>query len=418
MLTKDMLRYTIRRGRVYPGRLDRNDETLLKLAADLIGVYEEGLRCRLSREVIEERVANIIHASTVHVTTSKGLAKLLADRAEYAGNTSEDFAEQRLCLLKQAAAFYRHGLPELCRDFRKKLLKGREHLKQLYADLPAHHQLAKFPKLYPSQLLDRYNLAQVQGILLGARSLDIVLTDPEPAQLRRLLRWLKFCRLLVRLRQPAPDRVELEITGPLDIIRSGKSYGLQLAMFFPAVCLCPRWQLMAEVTLKRKQAVLKLDETAGLVSHYHHFSAYIPEEVKAFAASFKAKAPEETEGWMLSDRFVVTARADNELVFPDFLFEQPATGKQVCLELFHRWHYGVLTQRLEDLQAGHCPNYVLGIESSLKTTELQGLISGDKILASHCFFFREYPSVNKVIEALGKVQVHLSAETAEGQTLL
>ena len=132
-----------------------------------------------------------------------------------------------------------------------------------------------------AELLERYNVAQVQGLLMTAKSLQIRADHADPAELRRLFKYLKFFRLLAEIRQDGPAYI-IRISGPLAIFSNTRKYALQLAAFFPAVLLLKKWKLTAEIEWKNRSLQLILDEKSNLRSHDRNFSAYVPEEIAMF----------------------------------------------------------------------------------------------------------------------------------------
>ena len=156
----------------------------------------------------------------------------------------------------------------------------------IYEDLPENDRLVKLAFITPKQVLERYNVGLVQGLLLHAGSIQLTVHDTDPAKLRRLFKYLKFYRLLARisldnnaLEENTPDKLSIVIDGPASIFDQSKRYGFQLACFFPAVCALDHWSMRAEITWKDAKRFLVLDESSGLVCHYHNFTAYVPEEI-------------------------------------------------------------------------------------------------------------------------------------------
>jgi predicted nuclease of restriction endonuclease-like RecB superfamily len=85
----------------------------------------------------------------------------------------------------------------------------------LYSDLPGHRRLVGWDgePLTAQALVDRYNLALAQGPLLTARRLTLRALAPELLRVRKVLRWLKFCRLVAEVRHIGEDW-SLEVEGP------------------------------------------------------------------------------------------------------------------------------------------------------------------------------------------------------------
>lgn len=90
---------------------------------------------------------------------------------------------------------------------------------------------------------------------------------------------------------------------------------------------------------------------------------------------------------------------NGELIFPDLSFRHCASGKVLHLELFHRWHSGVLTQRLEQKEElDH--SLVLGVDRAIAT----GREGKDVLL------FRDFPGVENVRKLLLKKMQQLEIQ--------
>ncbi len=391
MLTKDLLKFHLRKGEVQPDFVAVEDESLLALAEQLIGFYtQEG---EIRRGHLDEEIEEFLRTCRP-LAVAKGFNKLLQDRCEFAHTDETDHPARRAGILQQAAELLADGGVETPTQFRQ-MVTGSPGRAELYADLPANERLVKFRSLTARQLLQRYNVAQVQGLLFSAGSLTLHTRNENAANLRRAFKFLKFFRLLARIYKEDDDSLRVEIDGPLSIVKSARKYGLQLASFFPAVCHLKTWQIEAAVTVKKRDCRLLLDQETGLVSHYRNLSAYVPEEVLMFAKHFEKKG----RGWKLTRETPFISMDSGEIIFPDFTFENES-GERVYLELFHRWHRGALLPRLRYCIAkGEGPLFI-GIDKALYKGELKDLLETG-VLPEHRFFtFRDYPTVTKVQKCL------------------
>ncbi len=205
-----------------------------------------------------------------------------------------DYPAARFSLFKKAAEIIRAHPGQTEEQYQQRLaqatadnpLAARE---SIYEDLPENDRLVKLAFITPKQVLERYNCGLVQGLLLHAGSIQLTVHDTDPAKLRRLFKYLKFFRLLARISadnnaegESTPDKLSIVIDGPASIFDQSKRYGFQLACFFPAVVALDHWSMRAEINWKETKRFLVLDESSGLVSHYHNFTAYVPEEIQLF----------------------------------------------------------------------------------------------------------------------------------------
>ena len=400
MLTKDLLRYTIRKGRAYPQFIKEDKADLLSLAAELIGFYQ--VDPPISRGEIEEGTSHSINAFS-NVKVAKGLNKLLLDRSEFslpADGKPQDlrkelFEESAKQLLEKHDDLdsYRTAVQQSLDEHQKFFEAG------IYADLPENEVLTKFKETYPQELLERYNVSQVQSLLLYSCELDIELTETDPAKLRKMFKYLKFFRLLAQIRRVGAKKngaLILKVDGPMNLFESTQKYGLQLACFFPAILDMAKWKLKASIKMGQKRFYIEIDEKSKLKGFYRNFSAFVPEEILMFHKLFKEKSKD----WQIvGDAPMV--EAGGEIFFPDFSFE--FDGKAVYLELFHRWHFGALKKRLAILEEEVVENLILGVDRALlKDEALKRLLEESEVFQERGFLFRDFPGVATVQKLLKK----------------
>jgi predicted nuclease of restriction endonuclease-like RecB superfamily len=335
---------------------------------------------------------------------TKGLNKIILDRCEFSQAEEHDYPERRKEIFLKAAKLLKKGF-ESYEAYYDEIITdnnaGRFASGDIFADLPENETLSKFKLIFPRELLERYNCAQVQSLLFNASEMEIKVSASEPAKLRRLFKYLKFFRLLAdieRLKTPAKDKTQvmsMSISGPASMFENSRKYGLQLASFFPALCAMDKWQLKADVKLGNKIYRLNLDESSNLVSHYHNFSAYIPEEVIMFHRLFKEKV----DDWQIIGDTPFMKGKKQEVIFPDLNF-QNNDGKIIHLELFHRWHRGALLKRLEFCEDNPELPLLLGVDRSLLKGELPDLLENSSYFQKKGFLFRDFPGVSRVKKLL------------------
>jgi len=407
MLTKDLVKFRKQGKYVRPIFIAADDSSLLRIAEDLLTVYhgqEEGEN--LTRGEIEELVEPVLKSHR-DLKLTKGFNKLILDRCEFSQAEDFDYPTQRRQVFLKAAELLKQG-PVNYESYHQQLINDPEikdfAAHDIFADLPENETLTKFKEVFPRELLERYNCAQVQGLLFHASEMEIKVASPDPAELRRMFKYLKFFRLLAEIKQlksPAGDKktvvMHLKISGPASMLENSRKYGLQLASFFPATCALPKWQLKADVKLSNKIYRLNLDEKTSLVSHYRNFTAYIPEEIIMFHRLFKEKIKE----WQISGETPFIKTQKDEIVFPDLNF-QNKDGKIIHLELFHRWHRGALLKRLEFCESNPDLPLLLGVDRALLKGELTQMLEDSAYFQKKGFLFRDFPGVARVNKLLNE----------------
>jgi predicted nuclease of restriction endonuclease-like RecB superfamily len=360
MLTRELLLFRVRDGKLRPTFVKREDPGLLALAGELIAEVEAGLGH--SRDEVEETLALRAGAHT-RPKVARGLVKLLVDRMRFE-EPAEGISEARAATFREAARVLR-ALPadatvegyeaRLAEAFPRPLPELRE---ALYADLPGHRKLLEWEALSPAELMDRYNLALAQGPLFDARRLTLRARAPELLRVRKVLRWLKFCRLVAEVRRDGEDWV-LEVEGPGAMLALQKKYGLQLATFLSVVPVLERWHLTAALESPRRRVTLVLDEKDPLVSPHGPALGHIPPEVATLAQGF------DDADWELDLLPLPRHMGAAGLCVPDLTFRHRGSGREVALELFHAWHAGPLARRLEELRSRPDAGLLLGVDRAL-----------------------------------------------------
>ena len=404
MLSKEHLRFQRAKGSIVPRFVDATNKLLVNLTGEMIDVYQNGAIEGLTREELSELTQPLIsgHRSMV---VAKGINKLLLDRCQFkdpddgvAENREKVFAAATQLLSRQGALpdlpTYRQLVGELVKRDPDELSEN------LYADLPIRQPLTGFKEIESGPLLHRYNLAQVQGLLLHAAELTAEISDPDVGKQRQFFRYLKFFQLMARIERPRGGKGSFRITvdGPISVLTNTQKYGLQLAMFLPAIVAMEGWSIEAEIKQKGHRATsLALDHNTVLRSHYNNLDAYRPDEFQAFAAEFKKT----TKAWSLSEKTAPIDLGGQNILVPDFTFKHKASKKTIHLELFHRWHKKGLLHRLEGLNGSSRTLLALGVDRAIKKdSRAQGAMNRSPWFQEHGFLYNGFPPVKRVLATL------------------
>ncbi|MBF0157402.1 MAG: DUF790 family protein, partial [Magnetococcales bacterium] len=250
MLTRDLLRFNLHKGEIFPRFVDVANRNLETLAQELIEVYSLGTG--QSSEEIAESVQPLINAYRSPLI-AKGINKLLLDRCSFQ-EPDPDHDRFRLELFTRSAHYLRQGGHGDLGHFRAAVATHfsmePDHLaERLFADLPARQPLLTFKPIEPKALLERYNLAQAQGLLCLSTGMTVEIQETKVTRSRQLLRYLKFFRLMATVRPLPKGAFRIIVDGPLSLFHNTQKYGLLLASFLPAVCKMARWHMEAEVRL-------------------------------------------------------------------------------------------------------------------------------------------------------------------------
>ncbi len=374
MLTGKMVRVRYARDRVVPYFIDPGDESWRLAAETLLDLYRAQIG--QTRGELEQDLADIIGddpSTLVH----QGLAKLLEDRCEFevvAGHPPEQLRAavfQTAALVRQsddpadAIGFDRAAV--LARVAERLSLPAEEVERGMFADLKSEQRLITFEDISALHLIDRYNVALAQSILLRAVRVSVTIRNESPQRYRQLLRRVKFHRLLCDLDRLGPDSWTLHLDGPLSLFSATQKYGLQLALFLPSILLCKDFELKAELRwgTQRKTKQLVLVPKDRLVSHAPDHGMYTPPELQVFIDSFRKRITE----WTLAEEPEVFPLGNGFWV-PDFRLEHKATGKVVLLEVLGFWRKSSAVKHLQYLQRYATEPFILAVSDQLHIDEI------------------------------------------------
>ena len=371
MLTSDLVRVRMRKGAVYPPYINTENQDLLNLAETLIGVFERHVG--LPRQELDEELKDLLGAGTSFLV-HRGLSKLLRDRCEFEAETTVEPPVLRERVFAAAASAYRSN--EQIRVDRDEILTSvaadielppEEIDRQLYADLKEAEVLQEFRKTSPRWLLQRYNVALAQAVLIRATGMDLVIEGESAARYREVFRKLKFFQLLHEIRAQDNGSYHIHIDGPLSLFKSSQRYGVQMASFLPTVLHCENWKLQAGVLwgVKRKEGVLHLTPKTGLQPIGHSTGQWMPEEVAWLDTQFRKLKTD----WDVSTEAEIVNLGGEGILAPDFIFTHRPTGATVHMEILGFWRRGSVQSRL-DLLRRHGPrNLILAISKELGVEE-------------------------------------------------
>ena len=411
MLTKDLLRYKIQSGQIYPQFVDPNDNKLLAISAQLISVFEESPDKK--RSTLLEASKHVIDSTSGTLVVKRGLEKLLLDRTKFDTTPNEGLIAFRQKLFTDTSQLLSQEQFQNYADYQRKVLQivENESLSEdgelsdrLYADLPSGQRVLSFKTLSPEHGLHRYNTAQVQGLLLHCNSLTLKLTDSMTAELRQLFKYLRFNQLLSTIRKEKTeneDLFQITVDGPLNLFFKTKRYGMNLANFFVAVLHQSKWELTAEIQFRNKRSSrLCLDESCGIKPISQQFLAYIPEDIQLFQEMLRNK----TDDWQIRPGSQFLPLAGDFYCFPDYQLIH-TSGVEVAIELFHPWHQVHLLTRLNTLAEQTGTPLILGVSKELEKKPIIADALEASAYFSRCgFTFRDIPTMGALLPILNSLQ--------------
>ena len=274
MLTSDLLLTRSRGPYIEPRYVDATDDQYLDLAQALIDIFQA--HQGHSRKELQAALDQYAGDRTDY-RIQRGLAKLLFDDHCEFHITSpippEELRQATFALSRENHPIVRDTsliYPVQRQDVldqvgRKFDLAADQVLDGLYADLTENHQLSTFAVPESNYLLNRYNVALAQAMLYRCDSLQLSVHRNLPVRYKQLFKFIKFYRLIHAIEGDLDAGYEIVLDGPVSMFRHSQKYGLQMAVFLPALLLCTRWQMRADIKRKdgRKQEFI-LDDQSDL----------------------------------------------------------------------------------------------------------------------------------------------------------
>jgi predicted nuclease of restriction endonuclease-like RecB superfamily len=372
MLTGKQVRVRYARDRIVPYYLDPADEQWRLVAEQLIDLFRT-MQGR-TRGELEEEIASTFGddpSTLVH----QGLAKLLEDRCEFdtlSGHPPEKLRAEAF----RAAVVARQDPDAPPGGFDRDAILGsvgrllglavEDVERGLFADLKTEQNLIRYHDVSVDHLLDRYNVALAQAVLLRAVRLAVTIHHEPPQRYRQLLRRLKFHRLLCEVERVGPDSCTLHIDGPLSLFSATQKYGLQLALFLPGVLACKNFEVKAELRwgAQKKPKVFLLTHREKLSYPGPDPGMWVPAELGLFVESFRRRVAD----WELREESEVFPLGNGFWV-PDFRLVHKASGRSVLLEVLGFWRKSSAEKHLLYLQRFAKEPFLLAVSDQLHIEE-------------------------------------------------
>jgi predicted nuclease of restriction endonuclease-like RecB superfamily len=229
----------------------------------------------------------------------------------------------------------------------------------LYADLPENHLLTALPDFAPEQLVDRYNLAQAQGLLYSALCLRLTAHRNVPGEYRRLFQHLKFHGLMYAVEGNLDDGYQIYVDGPASLFKQTRKYGLQMAIFLPALLRVSRWEMEAVLRRDDRDISYRVDSQSPLKP----LTAAPPAYDSLLEEHFARRWEKLDTPWIL-EREVEIVDLKGTVFVPDFALRHP-DGRVAHVEIMGFWHPDYLRRKLDKLRRAAMPDLIVAVSERL-----------------------------------------------------
>ncbi len=371
MLPSELLIYRHNGETIVPKRLFL-DHSAIALSTEQITCFQEALgktQGELHQKLLElegdspnyrikRGLAHLLksHFSTFEIISPLEPQLLRQQVFEHAA-TSVPIPANRSRILETLAA-------SLSRELQREVLAD-EIEKGLYADLQENRRLMQFDPPLPEDLLNRYNLSQVQGIFYRASHIIINAHRNDPGEYKLLFRYLKLFQLIAYIEGDADTGFTITIDGPASLFKASTRYGLALAKMIPALLHVSKWSLQAKLQSRDaytggiKTGYFSLSDRCDLVTHYPPGKPYDSMLESSFANSWsKVKT-----NWRL-EREVDLVPLPGSVMIPDFRLVHP-DGRTFLLEIVGYWRPEYLQKKFYQVSHADTDNLILAVSERL-----------------------------------------------------
>jgi predicted nuclease of restriction endonuclease-like RecB superfamily len=376
----------------------------LELATSLLDLAEACLGA--TRADLEEAFAQLEVRASEHKLAS-GLRKLVEDRIEFEQASelepralrAEVFAAaaQERKQLAASESWQREAF--LAREAARRELAPEALVRALYADLRGAQVLLGLNKPSPGQLVDGYDLAQQQAVLLRATQLVANVRCADAYAYRELFRKLKFFRLLHSIEPRADGGYRIVIDGPFNLFSASTKYGLSLALSLPALLACDEHSITAALRWGKERAPMtfKIEGRArpqrGEVgAREQHIAARLPDEVEALLSRFSAL----DTPWQAEAAADILEVPGAGLCVPDLRFVHRETGELAYLEVLGYWSREAVFRRVDLATRGLSARVLFAVSSRLRVSEE---VLGDQ-LPSRLYVYKGALSAKELLRRL------------------
>jgi uncharacterized protein len=370
LLTADLVRARRRGEQLSLTPLDaKGRAAALELAATLLALAEAHVG--KTRSELDE-VMDAVVGGAPDRKLAAGLAKLIWDRAELA--EAVPLAPEALrhdVFVRARAAWAQVGEGDrfdraavLAAVAAERGLTVDDIERGLYADLREAHVVTQLASISAPRLVEAYDLAQPQAVLLRAVRVVVEVESAIPGAYRTLFRKLKFLRLLCVITPRAKAGYRIEIDGPFSLFESSTRYGLALALALPAIRELDRWSLVADIRWGTARTALRC-RLDGRGEPDGDAGPHLADDVAALLDALRAQGTP----WQAAPATEILDLPGHGVCIPDLTLTHARTGERVHLEVLGYWSRDAVWKRVELVQAGLEHRILFAVGQHLRVSE-------------------------------------------------
>lgn len=396
VLTANLVRTSRRGAELRVLALDnRRRARAVDLSASLLAVCQASVG--LSRGDLAEAWA-AVQTTPAERKLVQGLVKLIEDGSEFEGSLALEprrVRRQVFLLAGQARhngqVFRREAVLE---SAARELGSSPDLLEAaLYADLKNAQKLTKACAGSAETLVERYEIASLQAVLLRAVELRADVAFASADGYRDLFRKLKFRRLLYSVEKTA-DGYRFQIDGPYSLFDSVTKYGLELALMLPVLLSADKLKLVARVLWGKQRLPLTFGIERERCLSSEPVEVALSEEVERFVEGFAGLG----SSWKVRPALEVIDAPGVGVCVPDLEFTR-ADGRRVLMEILGYWSRDAVWKRVELVARGLPERWLFAVSSHLRVSEAVL----DENSSSALYVYKRTMSPRSVLERLERL---------------
>jgi len=379
MLTADLADVRRKKGELVIRTLDaRGRAKLRELATHYLHVAHARVGCR--REELYAAWDNIDHDAQ-EPRRARALRKLIDDECVFEAEQSLDPVLVRRAVFTLASE--RRKAPERTSPLDRNQILGAAARtlgmtkdaaeRALFADLRGEHLLVAAPISNADSIVDNYELAQAQAVLLRAVRVTCDVRAASPGLLRAFFAKLKFHKLLFFAERTSHLGYRLVVDGPFSMFDSVTRYGVRFALLLPALRALCDWSLTADVRWgkAREAYVFRLSSSASSDrqsavdrADANDGSVHLADDVRALLDDLRAA----NSPFWAEPAMAMLDVPGLGVCIPDLVLRDRRGGPPVHVEVLGFWSRDAVFRRIELAQRGLGARIVFAVSARLRVS--------------------------------------------------
>ncbi|MBU2512080.1 DUF790 family protein [bacterium] len=369
MLSGNLNLSRFRNGFAYPQVL-KPDTKNLNISSSLVELFANSVNRK--RFEIEEEI-KAFYIEKVNPKIVQGFARILFNRCEFSHANDSDPVLNREKIFSVSASYWKDSAsPGISIDRHKISILQKANIKSrsaaeetevwLFGDVLSNQKVVEFREISAEDLVHRFNIEQVQGLLLHAQSLEFKIKTNHDAAFRQVFQMLKFFQLMYEVRDAEKEWLTIRIDGPASILENARSYGLEIANFFPAILLLTiPWTLSATLKIpgRHRRFTLELTDGNPYRTFYRERGVWKNEKIEQLVRRFNDKYPDQYDANI--ENQLIPLR-NNRFLIPDLIIRNQEDINQLIMVEWIQYVSDAKIQWLKKVAVELPDNYVFAVK--------------------------------------------------------